>query len=138
MASYKLLPRTMTHNGYISHTPSLCSPSHNALLKYLMDKVFVHDFITIPIPSSQQQLDHLASSTMYDILNIFPPNVTALTDIPISDKKLTKGEGVWANVKDIFVMTFDGKYKTILHSADKWDNLIDTLRSWISIGNWKG
>ena len=98
-------------------------------MRYIME-VYVDDFIDIVIPTCQQDLDHIATATMTGIHDVFPPAPTQSSD-PISKKKLEKGDGAWANVKDILGMTFDGTDKTIWLSADKRDRLLDTLRVWI-------
>ena len=98
-------------------------------LRYIME-VYMDDFITLAIPSNKQQLDHLATATMDGIHDVFPPAPDPKED-PISNKKLQKEEGAWANVKEILGMTFDGSEKTIWLSTEKRDRLIDTLRVWI-------
>ena len=67
---------------------------------------------------------------MYGIHDVFLPDDDVDND-PISRKKLNKGEAVWANVKEILGMTFDGTEKTIWLAADKRDALIRTLHTWI-------
>ena len=96
--------------------------------QYLME-VYMDDFITLAIPTCQQQLDHLASATMHGIHDVFPPAPTPDID-PISEKKLKKLDGAWANVKEILGMTFDGVNKTIWLADTKRDALLTTLRTW--------
>ena len=101
----------------------------DAPMRYIME-VYMDDFIDLAIPACQQDLNHLASATMSGIHDVFPAAPTPDTD-PISNKKLVRGEGAWANVKEILGMTFDGNDKTIWLSPDKRDRLLDTLRTWI-------
>ena len=88
------------------------------------------DFIDLVIPVCQQDLDHMAVATMTGIHDVFPPSASAATD-PISEKKLKRGDGAWANVKEILGMTFDGNDKTIWLAPDKRDALLLVLKSWI-------
>ena len=102
-------------------------------LRYMIE-VYMDDFITLAIPSCQEELNHLASATMTGIHDVFPPAPTPATD-PISEKKLDKQEGAWANVKEILGMTFDGTDKTIWLSESKRDAIINTLRLWLRGAN---
>ena len=58
--------------------------------KFLLE-VYMDDYITLAVATSQQQLNHIANATMYGIHDVFPT----------SPKKLTKKDGAWALVKDI-------------------------------------
>ena len=93
-------------------------------------EVYMDDFIDLAIPTCQQDLDHLASATMTGIHDVFPAAPTPAED-PISSRKLGKGDGAWANVKDILGMTFDGTDKTIWLSEEKRDALLVTLKTWM-------
>ncbi len=73
-------------------------------------EVFVDDYIALAIPTSRQDLNHVANSVMYGIHDVFPPEPNAADD-PISEKKLLKGKAAWANVKEILGMTFNGEDK---------------------------
>ena len=124
---HPLLHHTTKHGDYAA-LPRDRKPT-DPPLRYLVE-IYMDDFIDAAIPTCQTDLDHLASSTMTGIHDVFPaapiPN-----DDPISDKKLVRGDGAWANVKDILGMTFDGTEKTIWLSADKRDALLCTLTTWI-------
>ena len=73
----------MTTFRQLSNTrPKALSPK----LKYVME-VFVDDFITLAIPMSQLQLDHLASAVMHGIHDVFPPDHNNTDNDPISQKK---------------------------------------------------
>ena len=127
LTSHPLLPHTQGS----SEATSLPLTSTNDL-RYLLE-VYMDDFIALAIPASQQHLDHVASSTMFGIHDVFPPaKVTA--DDPISERKLLKGEGQWANVKEVLGMTFDGVEKTIWLSHEKRNALILMLKRWLRLG----
>ena len=127
VAPHHLLHHTKTNPEYAA-LPATRDES-NAPLRYMLE-VYVDDFIDLAIPRCQQDLNHIATATMNGIHDVFPPAPTPDTD-PISNKKLVKGEGAWANVKEILGMTFDGRDKTIWLSTDKRDRILDTLRIWI-------
>ena len=127
MQDHPFLSFTTTDDAY-TNLPRRRS-AHDAPLRYMLE-VYMDDFIDLAIPSCQSDLDHLASSTMNGIHDVFPPAETADID-PISNKKLTKRDGAWANVKEILGMTFDGMSKTIWLPESKRDALIETLRTWI-------
>ena len=125
--SHPFLHHTQTHDDY-NALPTSRGPG-DAPIRYLME-VYVDDFIDIVIPVCQQDLDHIATATMTGIHDVFPPSQIPATD-PISEKKLDRGEGAWANVKEILGMTFDGIEKTIWLAEDKRDAVLLVLKSWI-------
>jgi hypothetical protein len=98
-------------------------------MQYLLE-VYMDDFIDVVIPVCQKDLDHVAVATMSGIHDVFPPAPTPATD-PISEKKLARGDGAWANVKEILGMTFDGTDKTIWLAEEKRDALLARLKIWI-------
>jgi hypothetical protein len=119
-----------------SHT--IGSPTYNVLpeddtdgFHYLIE-VYVDDFIGLAIPTSRKHLDHIASAVMYGIHDVFPPAQESTND-PISEKKLLKGKGQWATIKEVLGLTFDGAEKTIWLSNDKQDALIGTLKRWMRV-----
>ena len=75
-------------------------------LRYFLE-VFVDDFIGIAVPTSREQLDHVANAAMTGIHEVFPPAEAAAND-PIAKKKMEKGDGVWEPVKEILGFVFDG------------------------------
>jgi hypothetical protein len=89
-------------------------------------EVYMDDYIGLAIPTSRPQLNYFANAVMHGIHDVFPANSIDDND-PISLKKLHKGEGKWAIVKDILGITFDGSNKTVWLEKDKRDTLIDTL-----------
>ena len=134
--AHQFLPKTRGHDDFrqLSNTsPQALSPP----LQYVME-VFVDDFITLAIPTSNLQLDHLASAVMHGIHDVFPPDHHNPDNDPISQKKLDKGDGAWANVKELLGFTFNGIEKTVWLSEDKRSALLDTLRVWKRLSTRRG
>ena len=131
LPDHTLLPSTKTSSDY-----STLSPAGDDTFLYVLE-VFVDDFVAIAIPTTTSHLDHLANATMFGIHDVFPPDTNVQHD-PISDRKLKKGEGAWANVKEILGMTFDGNDHTIWLSDEKREPLIAVLHTWIRIGKRRG
>ena len=123
---HPLLHRTTTHGDYAA-LPPLRAPTDHPL-QYLVE-LYMDDFINVAIPACQRDLDHLATATMSGIHDVFPAAPDPTAD-PISDRKLRKGDGACATVKDILGMTFDGTVKTIWLSETKRDALLSTLKAW--------
>ena len=100
-------------------------------LKYLVD-VYVDDYINIAIPTSREQLEHVANAVLHGIHDVFPANSNDELD-PISLKKLLKKEGTWALMKDILGFEFDGSpgAKTIQLEEPKRLMLLQCLQQWI-------
>jgi hypothetical protein len=79
------------------------APKYDALPKMQQDmqgflymvKVYVDDFMSLVIPVSQDQLQHVTNTEMHGIHDIFPPDAIDCKD-PISEKKLMKVEGRYA------------------------------------------
>jgi hypothetical protein len=63
-------------------------------------KVYVDDFMSIVIPMSKEQLEHVATAIMTGIHNVFPADIVDGND-PISEKKLLKGEGQYSLFKTL-------------------------------------
>ena len=57
----------------------------NNVFRYALE-VYVDDFISIVIPTSQEQLRHIANAIMESIHDIFPPDDDNAND-PLSEKK---------------------------------------------------
>lgn len=143
-AQYAELPfGTLPDHRFLHHTQGgldmtelpQTRPDSDAF-QYLLE-VYVDDFIGIVIPTSQLHLNHVASSVMYGVHDVFPPNDEPADD-PISERKLIKGDGQWATVKEILGLTFDGVAKTIWLSNDKRDTILSTLKKWIRLGTRRG
>ncbi len=105
----------------------------NAGLHYALE-VFVDDFMSIVIPTSQEQLEHVATTVMTGIHDVFPTNVVDGND-PISEKKLLKGEGQYSLFKTLLGFDFDRKRKTLWLEEEKRAKLLTILHGWIRSGN---
>ncbi len=102
-------------------------------LHYALE-VFVDDFMSIVIPTSQEQLEHVATAVMTGIHDVFPANVVDSND-PISEKKLLKGEGQYSLFKTLLGFDFNGKRKTLWLEEEKRAKLLTILHGWIRSGN---
>ncbi len=71
-------------------------------------KVYVNNFMSIVIPTSQEQLEHVATAIMTVIQDVFLADIIDSND-PISKKKLLKGEGQYLLFKTLLGFDFDGK-----------------------------
>ncbi len=63
----------------------------NSNLRYMLE-VYVDDFFSLVIPTSQAQLRHIANAIIKGIHDVFPPDDDNGNDL-ISKKKLLKDEG---------------------------------------------
>ncbi len=97
-------------------------------------EVYVDDFMSMVLPTSQEQLDHVANAIMSGIHDIFPANIVDSND-PISEKKLKQGEGRFSTFKTLLGFDFDGKRKTMWLEEAKRAKLLTTLRGWICAGD---
>ena len=96
-------------------------------------KVYVHDFMSIVIPTSREQLEHVATAIMTGIHDVFLAEIINSND-PISKKKLLKGEGQYLLLKTLLGFGFDGKQKTMWLEEKKQANLLTILHSWLQAG----
>jgi hypothetical protein len=90
--------------------------------------------MSIVIPTSRDQLEHIATAIMTGIHNVFPTNITDSED-PILEKKLLKGEGQYSLIKTLLGFDFDGKQKTMWLEEEKQAKLLTSLHSWILAGS---
>ncbi len=93
-------------------------------------EVYVDNFMSIVIPTSREQLEHVATAIMTGIHDVFPTNIID-NDDPISKKKLLKGEGQYSLLKTLLGFDFDGKQKTMWLEEEKWAKLLTILHSWL-------
>ena len=98
-------------------------------LRYLLE-VYVDDFISCIIPTTKEQVEHVARGILHGIHDIFPPSTEDSKD-PISAKKLNKGEGTFDTKKCLLGFDFDGVNKTIWLEEAKRDALLTILHQWI-------
>jgi hypothetical protein len=104
-------------------------PKKEGDLKYLLE-VYVDDFISLAIPTSQEQLDHVARGVLQGIHDVFPENDDDAMD-PIALKKLLKDDGKWLLEKEILGFIFDGDKKTIWLENSKREALLKVLKGWL-------
>ncbi len=125
---HKFLSHTQTSAAYqdLPATDHYTTPEP---FRYLVD-VYVDDFIGLAIPTSREQLDHVANGIMCGVHDIFPPHEEDSND-PISLKKLLQGDGAWDDTKEILGFVFNGSDKTMWLSEGKRDALMDTIKGWL-------
>jgi hypothetical protein len=75
-----------------------------------MVEVYVNNFMSLVIPISQEQLQHVAAAVMTGIHDMFPPDNDDSND-PISKKKMIKEEGQYSTRKTLLGFDFDGSAK---------------------------
>ena len=97
--------------------------------RYLIE-VYMDDYIRLATARSRAQLDHVASSVMCAIHEIFPPDETNENN-PISCKKLLKWDGLWDTIKEILGFCFHRDNKTIWVTEGKRNALIKTMQGWL-------
>ena len=93
-------------------------------------EVYVDDFMSIVIPTSREQLDHVATAVMTGIHDVFPADLHDNND-PISEKKLLKGEGQYSMLKTLLGFDFDGNRKTLWLEEEKRAKLLTILHQWL-------
>jgi hypothetical protein len=98
-------------------------------LQYVVE-VYVNNFIAAIIPTTREQVDHIAQSILHGIHNVFPASRDNNTD-PISAKKLCKGDGTFDTKKCILGFEFDGRAKLIWLEVEKRAALLTILHHWI-------
>ncbi len=87
--------------------------------------------MSIVIPMSKEQLEHVAMAILTGIHDVFPTDIVDSND-PISKKKLLNGEGQYALLKTMLGFDFDGKQKTMwLVEEEKRAKLLTILHSWL-------
>ena len=103
--------------------------SDNSGFKFIVE-VFVDDFMSLAIATSQQQLVHVGTSTMMGIHEVFPPSTVPKED-PISEKKMEKGDSQFDTQKTLLGFDFDGVNKTIWLEESKRASLLLILKGWL-------
>ncbi len=93
----------------------------------------VDDFMSLVIPISQEQLQHVAMAVMTGIHVVFSPYNDDSND-PISEKKMIKEEGHYSNRKTLLGFDFDGSAKTMWLEAAKQEKLLTVLKGWVRSG----
>ena len=67
--------------------------------------------MSIVIPTSKAQLDHVANAIMRGIHDVFPADIINSNN-PISEKEMIKGEAQYRTFKTLLGFDFDGRRKT--------------------------
>ena len=98
-------------------------------LWYVLE-VYINDFILCIIPTTRQQVKHVARVVLHGIHDVFPPSIDDTKD-PISAKKLRKGEGTFESTKCLMGFDFDGVNKTIWLEEATRALLLTILHQWI-------
>jgi hypothetical protein len=93
--------------------------------RYLLE-VYVDDFVSLVIPTSQEQLWHVSTGTMMGIHDVFPADDNNSYD-HISEKKLKQHDGEYATTKTILDFNFGGVNKTIWLEEAKQAHLLTVL-----------
>ncbi len=88
------------------------------------------NFIACIIPTTKQQVEHVARGILHGIHDVFPSSKDDTTD-PILTKKLCKGEGTFETTKCLLGFDFDGVNKTIWLEEAKRASLLQILHQWI-------
>ncbi len=88
------------------------------------------NFIACIIPTTKQQVEHVARSILHGIHDVFPPSEDDGMD-PILNKKLRKGEGTFETSKCLLGFEFNGVNKTIWLEDKKRASLLQILHQWI-------
>ena len=111
-----MLPSTTTEQGFF----------------YALE-VYVDDFMSIIIPTSKEQLKHVAMAIMTGIHDVFPANMTNSNDT-ILEKKPLKGEGQYSLLKMLLGFDFDSKQKTMWLEEEKRAKLLTIFHDWLRAG----
>ena len=101
----------------------------DAALRYVLE-VYVDDFISCIIPTTKQQVEHVARGILHGIHDVFPPSEDDSKD-PVSAKKLRKGDGTFETTKCLLGFDFDGVNKTLWLEEAKRASLLTILHQWI-------
>jgi hypothetical protein len=125
--NHKFLPHAMSDE----RVQQLPATADNSDLRYFLD-VYVDDFIQLAIPTSQQQLEHVANAVLTGIHEVFPAHTNPGED-PISHKKLLKLDGQWSAHKDLLGFHFcglPGEHSMVLEQP-KREFLLVLLHKWL-------
>ncbi len=98
-----------------------------------MVEVYVNNFMSLVIPISWEQPQHVATAVMMSIHDVFLPDTDDSND-PISKKKLLKNNGQYSTLKTLLGFDFDGSAKTMWLKLAKWEKLLTILKGWVHAG----
>ncbi len=85
------LPSHKFEHWAVSANTKVNTTRKDGALRYVLE-VYVDDFISCIIPTTHQQVEHVARGILHGIHDVFPPSTDDTKD-PILAKKLRKGEG---------------------------------------------
>jgi hypothetical protein len=95
-----------------------------------MVEVYVNDFMSLVIPVSQEQLQHVVAAIMTGIHDVFPPDADNSND-PISEKKHRAQDSLFSMRKTLLGIDFNDTAKTMWLEAAKQEKLLTVLKGWI-------
>ena len=100
-----------------------------------MLEVYMDNYISLTIPRTRDQLNHVANATMTGIHYVLPKYKDDDEDV-ISLKKILKKEGAWEVFKNVMGCDFDGNpgEHTIWLTEDRHTNILEILKKWIREG----
>jgi hypothetical protein len=84
-------------------------------------EIYVNNFMSIVIPTSKDQLEHVATVVMMGIHDLFPAKIIDGND-QILEKKLLRGEGQYSLVNILLGFEFDGNCHTMWLEEEKQEN----------------
>ena len=126
LTAHKFLELT---NGSPEYKALAQSHEHNDI-RYMLE-VFVDNFVSLIIPTSRDQLDHIANSVMTGMHGIFPPEEDRATN-PVTVKKIER----WSLRRDLLGFEFDGQVKTMALSEEKRESIAGTVGKWLRCADW--
>jgi hypothetical protein len=91
----------------------------------------VDDFMSLVIPISQEQLQHVVTAVMTGIHDVFSPDNDDSHD---PKKKMIKEEGHYSNRKTLLGFDFDSSAKTMWLEAAKQEKPLTVLKGWVRSG----
>jgi hypothetical protein len=98
-------------------------------------EVFVDNFVGLTNNGSIEHLQKISGAMIHGIHSIFPPpDITKHSgEDPISEKKIAKGEGIWAVKKEILGWIFNRKTFTIWLPSQKIKDIIKLIRGMLKM-----
>ena len=93
-------------------------------------EVFVDDFIAVTNDTSKTHLSHFSKAVLHGVHSVFPPpEVTGHQgEDPISQKKMTQGDGTWDTMKEILGWIVNGVDFTIQLPPTKCDKITTLIK----------
>jgi hypothetical protein len=88
------LPSHKLENWAIANKPEISPSAGGTALRFIIE-VYVNDFIAAIIPTTPEEIEHVARGVLHGIHDVFPACNDGERD-PVSAKKLRKGDGTFA------------------------------------------